>query len=53
MTEKKCHRCGSPVHQAGPNKGQCTNPDCKAEHSVINSMPPEGLSDAEYKDFYG
>ena len=47
-TEEKCHVCGGPVHQAGPNIGQCTDKNCGAEHTVINALPDDDLSDCEH-----
>jgi hypothetical protein len=37
-TEATCHRCGSAVYRSGPNVGQCINPKCKVEHTVINPI---------------
>lgn len=53
VTEIVCHMCGAKVNQGGVNVGQCSNPKCKAEHTVINPLPDDSLTDCQYKDFYG
>lgn len=51
--ETVCHLCGSKVQQSGIDVGQCVNPKCKVEHTVINPLPNDELTDCQYKDFYG
>lgn len=52
-TESNCHMCGAKVVQGGIDVGQCSNPKCKAEHTVISPLPNDSLTDCQYKDFYG